>query len=325
MNLSPSDSFVPSVTVVIPAFNEERFIARCLRALQAVEYPADKIAIRVVDNDSEDATARIAAELGASVVRAERRTVAYSRNIGARDARSELIAFLDADCLPGPRWLAQAARDFASARVVAAGSYPTVLPEESNALQKTWAALCGGNTKEVREVDWLPTANLVVRTEVFRRIGGFNESLATCEDVDIGYRLRAHGSVIFDPAITVYHLREPKTFREFMCKEMWHAKNNISGLWSHGLRWSEIPSLASPLAFGLGFVAGVTGLLVGSPYLMLGGFALSVAIPTVYAARGLRRSKNLPLVFSLYSVYFTARSLASARELWHLLTHRRSI
>jgi len=317
-----TDLFEPSVTVVIPTLNEEGYIARCLTALKAIDYPSQKMEIRVVDNYSDDQTPRIASSLGVRVIEAERKTVAYSRNAGALDVRTELIAFLDADCLPSPGWMKQAVKHFTSTHVAAAGSYPAVLDGESNELQKAWAALCRREKEGVHEVDWLPTANLVVRTAYFKRIGGFNESLATCEDADLGYRLRSQGVVVYDPWITVYHLREPKTFGEFVRKEIWHAKSNFSGLLSHGLRASEIPSFAAPLLFGAGIVTGFTGMVLTNE-LLTGGFAISLAIPTAYTIRGYKRTKNFPLVFLIYCAYFAARFVAFVREVWLMLFRRR--
>lgn len=319
-----ADQTEPSVTVVIPTLNEEAYIARCLTALKAIDYPAEKLEIRVVDNYSDDQTPRIASRLGARVIEADRKTVAYSRNVGASDVHTDLIAFLDADCLPSSWWMKQAVKHFSSAHVAAAGSYPSVLDDESNALQKTWAALCSRENERVHEVDWLPTANLVVRTTFFRRLGGFNESLVTCEDVDLGYRLRSQGIVVYDPRIMVYHLREPRTFKEFVAKEVWHAKNNISGFLSHGLRASEIPSLTAPLLFGAGILAGITGLALTNGLLM-SGFAVSLAIPAAYTVRGYKRAKNVPLVFLIYCAYFAARSFAFVREAWIMLFSRQKM
>ena len=316
-----TDLFEPSVTVVIPALNEEKYIARCLTALKAVEYPPEKLDIRVVDNHSDDQTSRIASGLGARVIEADRKTVAHSRNVGALDAQTELIAFLDADCLPDSGWLRHAVKHFASARVAATGSYPSVLDQESNALQKTWAALCSRKNEGVHEVDWLPTANLVVRTSFFRRMGGFNESLATCEDADLGYRLRSLGIIVYDPQVTVYHLREPRTFGEFVRKEIWHAESNFSGLMSHGLRVSEIPSFIAPLLFGAGSVSGFIGWVLANEFLTY-GFAITLAIPMAYTVRGYRKTRNVPLVFLIYCAYFAARFVAFVREVWLTLFPR---
>jgi len=303
-----------SVTVVIPTLNEERFIGRCLAALKKLDYPTEKLEIRMVDNYSNDQTTRIASDFGVRVIKIDKKTIARSRNAGALDTQTDLIAFLDADCIPSPYWLKEAIAHFDSADVVAVGAYPYVLDAESNSLPKSWAALCSREKRGVHSVDWLSTQNLIVRTSVFKKIGGFNETLVTCEDVDLGYRLRNHGVILYDPKVAVYHLREPKTLKEFLKKEIWHGQSNISGFLSHGLHLSEIPSLIAPLLFAGGIITGVLELVLSNGFLTT-GFAVSLAVPIIYTVRGFKRANNIPLIFFIYCLYFAARSFASVREI----------
>lgn len=312
---------LPLISIVIPTLNEERFLPRCLASLHGLDYPADRYFVLVVDNHSTDCTPDIARSHGATLIEAEKRTIGYSRNTGAFARQADLIAFLDADCLADRAWLRRAAQHFAVPEVVAAGSYPSVLASESNALQSAWAELCRREDSGIHRVDWLPTANLVVRADRFEAIGGFNETLTTCEDVDLGYRLSAQGAVLYDPDMVVYHLREPESFKAFFKKEVWHAKNNITGSFSHGLRLSELPSLIAPLAFGAAWLVAMIG-AVWSPALLAGGLLIAALVPGLYTLRGLRRCRNFPLVLAIYCVYFAARAYASLCELIHLLVRR---
>ncbi|MGG7463140.1 glycosyltransferase [Plantibacter sp. YIM 135347] len=95
---------LPTVTVVIPAFNEERIIARCLTALTTAPDPADEII--VVDNGSSDATAQIAARFpGVRVVTEPRSGVTYARTAGFDEAGGEIIARIDADTIVTSCWM----------------------------------------------------------------------------------------------------------------------------------------------------------------------------------------------------------------------------
>jgi GT2 family glycosyltransferase len=308
-----------SVTVVIPTQNEERYIGRCLRALKGLEYPTEKLQIRVVDNYSSDATNKIVSDFGVRLIEIDKKSIARSRNAGALDARTDLIAFLDADCIPSPYWLKEAVKHFDSPAVVAAGAYPYILEAESNSLQKTWGKLCGRNDRGVHSVDWLSTQNLILRKSIFKKIGGFNEALVTCEDVDLGYRFRNHGTIIYDPNIVVYHLREPKTLRGFFKKEIWHGQSNISGIHSHGLRMSELPSVLAPAVFAGGIIAGIIGLVSKSGFWAT-GIGFSFAIPITYAVRGIKKTDNILFVFVIYCTYFAARSVALGLEIFGILS-----
>lgn len=303
-----------SIAVVIPTLNEEQYIGRCLKSLEQLNFSKDLIQICIVDSGSSDKTTKIASNFNAKIINVEKKTISYSRNKGAFNVHSDLIAFLDADCLPAPSWLKEAVVHFSSNNVIAAGSYPSVLESESNQLQKMWAGLCKKSDKEIQSVDWLPSANIIVRSEIFNLIGGFNESLLTCEDVDLGYRLRKHGDILYDPNIVVYHLREPKTFKDFFKKEVWHARGNISGIASHGLKISEIPSFVAPFLFGIGLVLGVFGLFLSNSILM-SFLSFPVFILGAFSIRGYMKVSNISMTILVYFVYFLARSFANYYEL----------
>lgn len=311
---------LPSVCVVIPARNEERFLPRCLGGLAKVDYPRDLLQVVVVDNGSTDRTREIAAEFGATVLQVPPKTIAHSRNEGAASSRSDIIAFVDADCVVAQQWLRAAVKHFARKRTVAVGSYPYVIPEESNRLQQTWSRLCRAATDEPRRADWLPSANMLVRRNAYETVGGFDESLETCEDSDLGYRLRRRGVIVDDSEVRSYHLREPRTWMEFFRKEYWHAKGNLSGVVRHGLALSELPSLLAPAMFAAGLLAFVlaTTVGIGSPWLAF----FFCALPVVgYTLRGVGKTKNLPLTAAIYTIYFAARSLALVvgiiGSIWH--------
>jgi glycosyltransferase involved in cell wall biosynthesis len=91
------------ISFIIPAHNEEAWVGRCVAAVRrsgdAVGVPYEVI---VVDDASTDATARIAADAGAKVLRVEHRQIAATRNAGARAARGDVLVFVDADTLANP-------------------------------------------------------------------------------------------------------------------------------------------------------------------------------------------------------------------------------
>src|SRR5258705_8613232 len=98
------------VSVIIPALNEAQNLASCLPRVKSQLSATDELI--VVDNGSSDATASIAQAKGAKVVFESRRGRAIARNAGISAAQSDLIAFVDADCLPNPDWLVQLTKPF---------------------------------------------------------------------------------------------------------------------------------------------------------------------------------------------------------------------
>ncbi len=104
-------SEAPSVTVIIPAFNEESRLGRCLESIARQDYPPDKLEILVVDDDSTDGTVEIARAFGARVLRNGEHNIERGKSIGAQAATSDMVLLMDADnSLPEPGWLSAAAR-----------------------------------------------------------------------------------------------------------------------------------------------------------------------------------------------------------------------
>lgn len=302
-----------SVDVIIPALNEEKYIGRCLESILSVDYPKKMVNVIVADNGSHDKTKEISTRYGVRVVDVERKNIGHTRNVGASFSESEIIAFVDADIVVHQSWLKKAMTHFVDSRIVAVGSYPNVILAESNRLQQVWSILCQNSTV-AKDVDWLPSANLLVRRSSFEKINGFNEDLITCEDSDLGYRLKLEGRIINEPEAIVYHLREPANFVEFFKKEIWHSKGNLAGALSHGLTFSELPSLVLPGIFGAGFLMFFLLPVFGKSVVILGVLLIFSPL-SLYVVRGLRKVKNFSFLTCLYFVYLTARSYSFYRDL----------
>jgi GT2 family glycosyltransferase len=199
------------ITVVIPA----RDAAAVLPATLAPLAGADVV---VVDNASRDATAAVARAHGARVVHEPRPSRALARNAGARAARGELLAFLDADCVPQPGWLGA----LVGADAPLAGgpvAWPTTAtPNRVERFDAAWrehARRTGG---------WIGSGNLLVRRDLFERIGGFDASFALAgEDADLCRR--AGVRVTFVPAAVVTHAAE-RSLRGLAARAFRHGYGN---------------------------------------------------------------------------------------------------
>lgn len=203
------------VTVVIPVRDRADSLGTCLQSLSS---PAV-----VVDDGSAQraAIASVCRRYGARLVRRDRSGgPGAARNAGIKACDTELIAFLDSDCIPTPTWLASAAGHFADPLVgaVAPRIRPHLLrpatPVARFAAARSALDL-GPHPADVgpgRRVSYVPTAALVVRR---RAMGsGFAENLYPGEDVDFVWRMRDAGwRIRYDPSITVHHT-EPSRWRD---------------------------------------------------------------------------------------------------------------
>lgn len=100
------------ISLVIPAYNEEEFIGRCIDSV--IKNSSDKLAeIIVVDNASTDNTARIAASRpGVTVVYEARKGTGNARQTGAEKAIGDVIAYIDADTLMSKGWVERISKEF---------------------------------------------------------------------------------------------------------------------------------------------------------------------------------------------------------------------
>ncbi len=197
------------VSVVIPAFDAAATLADALASVAAQTAPAAEVL--VVDDGSSDGTAALAARhRGVRVLRQERRGPAAARNLGAREASGELLAFLDADdvFLPGKLALERRALE---ADPELAGVFGLVRQELIE------PALAGRIAVPAGAQPGLFAGTLLVRRASFLATGGFDESLPIGEFVDWYDRAR-HAGLRFaalDEVVTIRRIHGANlTWRE---------------------------------------------------------------------------------------------------------------
>jgi glycosyltransferase involved in cell wall biosynthesis len=187
------------ISFIVPAHNEEAWIGRCVSAIRSgLESLAEPHEIIVVDDDSSDATASIARQQGAQVVRVEHRQIAATRNTGAQQARGDILFFVDADTLVNAPAIQSALRAI-RAGAIGGGCVPRFegwLP--------WWFRLFEPLIKPaVRLANFLPSgACLFCTRNAFEMAGGFNEDYYAAEEVAFVANLKRQGRFII-PAETV--------------------------------------------------------------------------------------------------------------------------
>lgn len=171
----------PRVSLVIPAYNEERYLPRLLDTVDAARERfrggADGVEVVVADNGSTDRTAEIARARGCHVVSVEQRMIAAVRNGGARAARGVILAFVDADTRIHPETFNAVEAALADPTIVG-GATGVRLERWSPGIAVTYAVLAA-----FVWVTRMDTGVVFCRREDFERIGGYDESLLLAEDV----------------------------------------------------------------------------------------------------------------------------------------------
>ena len=178
-----------TVSVIIPAHNEEKLLGATLRTLAAsAAASGEPYEIIVVDDSSTDRTAEVARDHGARVVAVNVRQIAAARNAGAREASGELLVFVDADTLVPDAVLRQA---IAAWRGGAVGGGAMATFPEGTAL---WArTMIAGTCWFMRKVRWAPGCFVFARRDAFARVGGFDERFYASEEIHFSRALKKRG------------------------------------------------------------------------------------------------------------------------------------
>lgn len=305
----------PMVAVVIPVRNDAKRLRVCLESLRRSDYPASRVRVIVIDNGSSDASAQVAVEYGAELLKAPGLKVGAVRNRGVAVAEdAEIIAFVDSDHELPTDWLTHGvARLVERTDIVAAGAH-YLAPPQGTWVQSTWA-LHRLRRRKLGEATWLGAGNLFIRRKDFQAVGGFDESLTASEDVDLCERLRQNrGVILLDPAIRSIHHGEPQTLVQFFKKELWRGKSGVRGFLAHGMPWHEWPSLAFPAWHFFFLIAMATSLIAlawnASPYWLLisvMGLFLPSVLLALKTAQQQRAWTHIPHLAILYFTYALAR------------------
>jgi len=181
---------LPLISVIIPVFNGQETIRRCLASVSLALYPRKECLL--VDDHSEDETVSMAASFNVRIIRLdERRGAAHARNVGAEASRGEILLFLDADVEIPPDCLERVAGGFDDHPESAAlfGSYddrpgsPNFISQYKNLFHH----FIHQTSREAASTFW--SACGAIRREAFFQAGKFSENCRMMEDIDLGYRL----------------------------------------------------------------------------------------------------------------------------------------
>ena len=214
----PRSAETPLVSVVIACPRASWMLEEGLSAIRRQTYANWEV---IVLPDAEGEVASAAGDRRIRFIATGAVRPAEKRNVGIREARGEIVAFLDDDAYPDPRWIEFAVRYFADPAIGAVGG-PGVTPPGDSLL-----ARLGGRVYESRlvsgpyvyryraggvrrDVTDYPSCNLFVRRSVLEEIGGYRtdfwpgEDTLLCADIADGWN-----RIVYDPWVVVYHHRRP--------------------------------------------------------------------------------------------------------------------
>ncbi|MEK6302781.1 MAG: glycosyltransferase [Acidobacteriota bacterium] len=207
---SIDNTAAPFVSVIVPCYNSERTIRRCLTSIinQQTSFSFD---ITVVDSSSDQTPGIVQREFSSvRLIHLETRALAgAARNLGVRSTRAPYCLMIDSDCEARPDVIELAVARYRE------GSYAAVGGSLENGTPKSLSGLIGYlaefkefmPTAPLRLSTNVPTACVAYQRETFERFGEFHENLWPAEDILLHWKMHCAGErILFDPAIKVTHL-----------------------------------------------------------------------------------------------------------------------
>lgn len=221
---SAAEASLPRVSIVIPCYNEERYIGTVLENLQS-QYPIERFEIIVVDGMSEDGTRRIVENFigrpdtaPVRLIDNPARNIPAALNLGIRAATGEIIVRMDAHSVPSANYVRRAVEVLEQGDAEVVGMPWRIAPGADTPMARAIALAVAhpfgiGDAKyrstnvQTQYVDTVPFG--VFRKSLWTQLGGFNEELLANEDYDFYYRARRDGGrVLLDAeAYSTYFAR----------------------------------------------------------------------------------------------------------------------
>lgn len=200
------------ISVVVPFYNSERYISECIESLLSQKYPMENYEIIMVDNNSTDASADIVRRYSQVKLVSEKRQGAYAaRNRGLKEAKGEVIAFTDPDCVPSSDWLKEIELAMADSDVgVVIGSHQlardsfllSILADYENE-KKNYVF-----NNKIKEAYYGHTNNMAVRKKLFDEMGLFIERSRGADTIFVCQCIELYSSDVirYSPTVQVRHM-----------------------------------------------------------------------------------------------------------------------
>jgi glycosyltransferase involved in cell wall biosynthesis len=216
MTIAQSDLTSMGITVVVPTYNREALLARCIEALRSQSPSASGYEVVVIDDGSSDGTKRMCLGVAAEwtqlrYIQQENQGPAAARNRGVHEARGEIVVFTDDDCVPPSDWLSRIHGWFERVPELSGVGGLMLTPE------REWIPLSHhsdlAHPGESGYSKFIGTNNAAYRRCALLDAGGFDETFrhVSVEDSELYIRLRQRGhKMVIDPTLWVYHPARPE-------------------------------------------------------------------------------------------------------------------
>ncbi|HLC94105.1 MAG TPA: glycosyltransferase family 2 protein [Patescibacteria group bacterium] len=191
------------ISVVIPVYNEQTHIGRCLRSLTKQTVKPHEII--VVDNNCTDQTIEIAKRFPVKIIHEKQQGITYARGTGFDEATGPIIARCDADTIVPRDWVERISANFEKKGIYALSGpvyfYDSFFLKRTSLPSKIYAAFM----KFIQQHETLLGPNMAITKDVWKKVR--NEvclnNATVHEDIDLAIHIKKYGKIAFDPKLKV--------------------------------------------------------------------------------------------------------------------------
>jgi cellulose synthase/poly-beta-1,6-N-acetylglucosamine synthase-like glycosyltransferase len=200
---------LPIVSVIIPVYNGEKTIRKCIETVLDQDYPKNKYEVLVIDNNSNDSSAEVIKKYPVKYLFENIKSSYAARNKGIKNAKGNIFAFIDADCVADKKWLKIGIQGFESENIgCVAGEIKGYKPE--NYIEQYLTDKKELSQEKTLNDSFLPypkTANTFYLKKISEKIGLFEEKWESAGDADLAWRMQLETDfkINFVKDAIVYH------------------------------------------------------------------------------------------------------------------------
>ena len=235
-----TDAELPSVSVLIPVYNEEESIERTLDSILTSDYPKEKLEIIVIDDGSTDNSLELAKKFeskGVKIFHKENGGKGSALNYGIQRAKGEIIFSMDADTFVNPDSLIRMVRYFKNEKVMSVTPSmmiykPKSLLQRVQYMEYVLGIFLRKTFSSLNAVHITPGAFSAYRKSFFDKYGGYDENNIT-EDLELSLRVQYQGYMIENSVESAAYTIAPKRFVELMKQRRRWYVGLVRNVWKY--------------------------------------------------------------------------------------------
>jgi succinoglycan biosynthesis protein ExoA len=324
----------PSVSIVIPCYNEEKTIRDLLQAICEQTYPIGQLEVVIADGLSTDKTRQVInafqkdnPRLKVTMIDNPKRIIPAGVNTAIRASKGEIIIRLDGHSKPYPDYVMNCVEALEQKRGDNVGGVWEIRPSRETPLAGCIALAAAhplgvGDAhyrlgKKAGAVDTVPFG--AFRRNLFDRLGGFNEELRTNEDYEFNTRIRQIGGVVWlDPSIRTVYLARPNLSElasQYFRYGYWKLK--MLRRFPNTLRWRQA---LPPLFVGSLFILAIISIFIPQVLYLLGSeLFIYLAILVAFGALIAQKHHQIGCIIGFPAAIATMHLSWGAGFIWSLI------